>query len=383
VKPAIQIDNAELRLRAEEKLKNHIPLATAAESAMEAQRLVHELQVHQIELEMQNDELRNSRNEVEAAAERYTDLYDFAPSGYFTLERNGAITRTNLAGASLLGFERSRLTGRRLGDFITHSSLPDFNEFLENVFNSKEKEVCDVVLQKQEAAQLWVHIEGTASEDGKECRAVCVDISQCRKAEYQYIQSNRLLRTIRAVDKIIVHEVDRNRLLLETCRILTDNAQFRMVWIGFMDRDSGFVKPVVSAGVDEGYTETIKVRWDDSPEGWGPCGTAIRTGEHVVFDDLEHYSDYEIWRVNALKRGYLSSAAFPLRVHGIVIGVLAVYSDAVGSIEAEDIEMLDEVAEDLEHALQSFDDLDVHPFAKPLPSTAGIRSEAASRNQDC
>lgn len=350
------MDKAELRSRAEESLKSRKLAAAATGSALEAQRLVHELQVHQIELEMQNDELRSSRNEVEAAAERYTDLYDFAPSGYFTLGRSGAITRTNLAGALLLGFERARLAGRRLGEFIANESLPVFNGFLEDVFRGKGKEMCDVVLQRKEAAPLWVHIEAVPSADFMECRAMLVDISECRKAEYQYLQSNRLLRTIREVDQAIVHEANRDRLLQETCRILAESAAFKLAWIGFMDPDSGFVKPVTYAGFDEGYTEAIKVRWDDSPEGWGPCGTAIRTGEPVVYDDLSQRSGYEPWRQNALKRGYRSSAAFPLRVHGQVVGVLAVYADKVNAIDARDISMLEELTADLGHALQSFDD---------------------------
>ena len=349
-------DKTELRRLAEDRLNGQRPAAAVAESAMEAQRLVHELQVHQIELEMQNDELRRTRNEVESAAERYTDLYDFAPSGYFTLERDGTITRTNLAGALLLGFERARLTGRKLSDFMVPAYLHNFIIFLEDVFKSKEKEICDVILQRQEAAPLWVHIEASASEDRQECRVVLADISESRKAEYQYLQSNRLLRTFREVNQIIANEADRDRLLFETCRILADSAQFRMAWVGFMDRDTGFVIPLASAGFDEDYTKTIKVRWDDSPEGWGPCGTSIRTGERVVIDDLEQYSNYEPWREKALKRGYRSSAAFPIRIQGKVIGVIAVYADSIGAINAGDIAMLDELAMDLGHALQSFDD---------------------------
>ena len=99
-------DATELRRRAEARLRAAKTEGTPARTEAEAQRLVHELQVHQIELEMQNQELRESRAEVEAGLERYTELYDFAPVGYLTLGRDGAIRQVNLTGARLLGVER-------------------------------------------------------------------------------------------------------------------------------------------------------------------------------------------------------------------------------------------------------------------------------------
>src|ERR1035437_4901072 len=109
-----------LRQHAEEKINadvagpGPVKQATAPESLTfeEVQPLLHELQVHQIELEMQNTEIRQARDVVETALEKYTDLYAFAPVGYFTFDRNGNIITVNLCGARLLGVERSRLIGR-------------------------------------------------------------------------------------------------------------------------------------------------------------------------------------------------------------------------------------------------------------------------------
>ena len=81
-------------------------------------RLHHELLVHQVELEMQNEELRQTMDRLETALEQYTDLYDFAPVGYFTLDRNGTISKVNLTGTSFVGVERSRLIGRRFGVYV-------------------------------------------------------------------------------------------------------------------------------------------------------------------------------------------------------------------------------------------------------------------------
>ena len=108
MKPDQPTDAAELRHRADARLQIQKPPAHAPRSAHETQRLLHELQVHQIELEMQNEELRNSRVQVEAAVSRYTDIYDFAPVGYFTLKSDGVITQTNFAGARPSGGQALR-----------------------------------------------------------------------------------------------------------------------------------------------------------------------------------------------------------------------------------------------------------------------------------
>ncbi len=86
--------------------------------------------MHQVELELQNAELERTRDELEAALERYTDLYDFAPVGYFTLARDGGIYSANLAGADLLGVPRARLLGRRFGTFLPLAERPGFDAFL-------------------------------------------------------------------------------------------------------------------------------------------------------------------------------------------------------------------------------------------------------------
>jgi PAS domain-containing protein len=171
---------AELRRRAEARLWAAATKGAPARTDAEAQRLVHELQVHQIELEMQNEELRQSRAEVEAGLERYTELYDFAPVGYLTLGRDGAIRQVNLTGARLLGVERARLPGRRFGVFVGAPDRAGFKAFLEKVFASQAQEVCEVALLKEGKGPLNVHITATVSQDGQECR-VMMESASARK----------------------------------------------------------------------------------------------------------------------------------------------------------------------------------------------------------
>ncbi|MBI5510397.1 MAG: GAF domain-containing protein [Deltaproteobacteria bacterium] len=179
-------DAAKLRRLAEERLREKPP-AEVGQATLptleDAQRLVHELQVHQIELELQNEELEGARDEAEAALERYTELYDFAPVGYVTLGRDGTIRKTNLAGARILRVDRSRLVGGRFGLFVANDSRARFNAFLESVFEKEGREACDVAIRTESDEPLWTHLEGVASEDGQECRAVLTDITERQRLE--------------------------------------------------------------------------------------------------------------------------------------------------------------------------------------------------------
>ncbi len=131
----------ELRRRAQQQLRERQTESGLARTVADQQKLLHELQVHQIELEMQNAELHRAEAEAEAARARYADLYDFAPVGYFTLTRNGAISAANLTGAAVLGIERSRLVNGRFGLLVGAESLSAFSAFLAKVFEGQVQRV--------------------------------------------------------------------------------------------------------------------------------------------------------------------------------------------------------------------------------------------------
>ncbi len=183
--------SSELRFRAEKRLKK-TPEGDGPSSAAQTQRLLHELQVHQIELEIQNEELQGSRARMEAALERATDLYDFAPVGYFALLVDGTIREVNLPGARLLGLERARLVGGRFASFVSEDTRSVFNVWLKEVFATQVKQTCEVALVKKERPSLIVEIEATLSPDGREGRAVVADITARKALEGQLRQAQKM-----------------------------------------------------------------------------------------------------------------------------------------------------------------------------------------------
>ncbi len=206
MKPEKPTDAADLRRRAQARFQSQPPPAKVPVSADGTQGLLQELQIHQIELEMQNEELREARSREEASVARYTDLYDFAPVGYFTLGSAGEITQTNLAGARLLGHDRAALIGKRFGRFVSAADRPSFNSHLEQVFEGQLHPTCEVGLGTNGEPLHFVQIQTTLSSAGQECRAVVVDITQRKRADDRLHVLNQTLEA--STNAILVSDRD-------------------------------------------------------------------------------------------------------------------------------------------------------------------------------
>ena len=173
----------ELRRQAEERLSDKSAELQPTRSKESRRRLDHELEVHQIELGMQNVELRHSRDDVEILLDKYAVLYDFAPVGYLTLDVNGTIHATNLTSADILGVERVRLLGRRFGQFVTEENRLLFADFMGKVFASHGKESCEVMLTIEGKSALMLQIDAVAMNSGQECSVVAIDITERKRTE--------------------------------------------------------------------------------------------------------------------------------------------------------------------------------------------------------
>jgi len=177
------VEPAELRGLAEKELKAKAPEAPSAQTCDENRHILHERELHHIELEMQTAEMGLERDEAHTALAQYRDLYDLAPVGHLTFDRDGVIRAVNLTGANLLGLDRSRLLGRRFGQFVTEAARPGFSEFIGKVFTGTAQNGFEVPLVKAGRAPLFVQIEAVAAVSWQVCRAVIIDISERRERE--------------------------------------------------------------------------------------------------------------------------------------------------------------------------------------------------------
>ncbi len=175
----------DLRNRAEESLKSQSDRPTDMCSE-EAHSLIHELRVHQIELEMQNEELRQAHNDLETSRSRYADLYDFAPVGYLTMNRQGLIVDLNLTAAKQLGIERGQLINKPFLYFVLQPDKKEFLSRLNSIFDKRERQVTEMRLSPKDGELFHARLESIymEGEDGVGlCRTNVSDISLLKRAE--------------------------------------------------------------------------------------------------------------------------------------------------------------------------------------------------------
>jgi PAS domain S-box-containing protein len=188
-----------LRREAEARLRT-TRRDVAAMPVKDVQQLVHELQVHQIELEMQNDELRRTQVELEVARDRYVDLYDFSPASHLTLDTRGKIIEANLRTGTLLGINLKKLIGQSLAQFIAPGDEGTFHRHCQDVLKTGTRQTCEVHLREGTGASRWVYFESLAvhEEPGRitHWRTALLDVSDQKRAEQELRESEARLQAM-------------------------------------------------------------------------------------------------------------------------------------------------------------------------------------------
>ena len=160
--------------------------------AGELQRLVHELQVHQIELEMQNEELRRAQSELGQPRDRFNDLYDFAPVGFLTLDHDATVLEANLTAASMLGVEREKLIGRKFTRFVARAAQDTLHLHRRAVLDGDGKQACDLLLRRADGTTLFARMETTCVRNAGSLSAI-IDITRREETEADLARVNATL----------------------------------------------------------------------------------------------------------------------------------------------------------------------------------------------
>lgn len=313
----------ELRRRAETCSRMSTPQKSRALSKHDKLALIHDLQVHQVELEMQNEELRRAQKIIEESIEKYSDLYDFAPVGYVSVNRKGLILEANLTFTGQLGIERSRLINSPL---LLYLSGPDGGRLishLELVFKTRERQCCELRLKSKTGEQRFVQMNSiwVKTMDGAElCRMSVTDISERKKAEEALIRiqddlenrvaertaelsnSEKMFRKLSREFQSLLNAISDTLILLSPSRDILWTNDEKVLMVNTTDSD-----PV------ERYCCALM---NDRPESLedSPVARCFDTGEKEV-------------SVLTYRGAVLDIRAFPIKEDKAVVSVLLFVSD--------------------------------------------------------
>ena len=174
------------------------------------------------------------------------------------------------------------------------------------------------------------------------------------RVEEQLRAANRTLRTINRCNEALVRATEEIELVQAICRILVEDGGMRMAWVGYREENAArTIRQIAHAGFDDGYLDRIDVSWADAPTGRGPTGVAIRTGELCWTDDIATDPRFQPWRDEALRRGYGSSLALPLKSDGTAFGALTLYADRPHAFDEQTRSHFTELANDLAYGVMA------------------------------
>ncbi|MFA6289921.1 MAG: PAS domain S-box protein [Opitutaceae bacterium] len=180
------------------------------------------------------------------------------------------------------------------------------------------------------------------------------DITVLKEREREIARLSRLYSALSQINQAIVMTSTRDELLGKVCRVLIEHGGFHMAWVGWEDPLTHQLVPVAVWGDDNDYIKNIKVYSDDRPEGRGPTGTAFREDRPYVCNDMLGDPVTLPWRGEIERRGFRSSAVFPIRLQGTVCGALSVYADSPGFFQDKEIALLTEASGDISFGLENF-----------------------------
>ncbi len=270
---------------------------------------------------------------------------------------HGVITHWSGGAVRMFGYPAAEIVGQPIATIIPPDRIDEGERILAAVAAGEPVEPFETqrVTRDGRVIDTSVTVSPIRAADGsvigaaKVIRDLTTQVAQAHALE----RLARLYAALSQVNQAIVWTPGRDELLRKICRVLGEYGGFKMIWVGWHDPETQQLLPVAVWGDDGDYVTRIQVFADERPEGRGPSGTAFREGRSVIINDSLNEPSTLPWRDEVRRRGFRSSAAFPIRMQGVACGVLNVYSDELDFFLEREVALLNEAATDISFALDN------------------------------
>ena len=289
--------------------------------------------------------------ERHSVATAYWQLVETAQEGVWSVDAEGQTVFANENMAAILGTSPGEMIGKSILPFVPQEKK---DELMNHLLQREQglQEHYEFPFLRADGVQVWTLLRvSPVLRDGQHsgCLALVSDITKRKRAEEALRRSNRELRAISNCNQALLRATDEQSLLEEICRIVCEEAGYRMAWVGYAERDeANSVRPVAWTGAEEGYLSSAGISWADTESGRGPTGEAIRSGKSCCVQDFATDPRMAPWRESLLQHGFRSGIALPLKDENAnAFGSLTIHSAQPDTFGPEEIRLLEELAGDL------------------------------------
>jgi PAS domain S-box-containing protein/putative nucleotidyltransferase with HDIG domain len=279
------------------------------------------------------------------------------------LDCDGSVRYTSPSIGRVLGYGDDELVGQNIFPLIHSDDLPRVKEALARAV--KNPGVAQHVEHRiKDKDGVWHYLESVGKYflDHSPVSGVVVntrDITarklaeeKMRAADESLRKLNRALKTLSACNESLVHALNEQELLAAICEVIVHTGGYRFAWVGYAEHDEGkTVRPMAFAGEEAGFLDALRFSWADDEFGRNPIGEAVRTGIRQGIHNIEQTSAALLPREEALRRGFYSCTALPLRDGDRVMGVLSIYASEADAFDEQEVRLLMELADDLTYGI--------------------------------
>ncbi|PIF92651.1 diguanylate cyclase/phosphodiesterase with PAS/PAC sensor(s) [Acidovorax sp. 62] len=303
-------------------------------------------------------QLRHVASQLQASAQQYRLMFNEHPHPMWVYERASMrLLAVNEAMLSQYGYTEAEMLQMHLLDLWPPTEREAVRAAVQSI-SPERRHVPSVCRQVRKDGSLFDAeiTAGSISFNGLAARQVlAVDITERLQAEREIARMARAQKLLSACNETLVRATSESALLQAICQIAVDIGGYRMGWVGLAQDDAHkTIAQVAHAGHSQGYLDKLHLSWDaNSPNGQGPAGRAVRTGEPVIVHDIRNSDDFGDWTQRMLDNGFHGIICLPLRERGRAFGLLYLYAPDILHISAQEVALLQELANDLAFGINS------------------------------